>query len=116
MLREWKVDPIETGTFYHAALNGFARLVRREAAYPNLPDEAVSCLGGRGRGASCGGGARGPMGDGDRSLARFEAARGAIRRAAVAITRQLAAGRFSLFRTEAAFGYEGGHAPPSCCF
>ena len=51
------------------------------------------------------------MGDGDRSLARFEAARGAIRRAAVAITRQLAAGRFSLFRTEAAFGYEGGMPP-----
>ena len=44
VLREWKVDPIETGTFYHAALNGFARLVRREAAYPNLPDEAVSRL------------------------------------------------------------------------
>lgn len=56
------------------------------------------------------------MGDGDRSLARFEAARGAIRRAAVAITRQLAAGRFSLFRTEAAFGYEGGHAPHRAAF
>ena len=27
VLREWKVDPIETGTFYHAALNGFARPV-----------------------------------------------------------------------------------------
>ena len=111
VLREWKVDPIETGTFYHAALNGFARLVRREAAYPNLPDEAVSCLADEAVEPLVEEALAGPMGDGDRSLARFEAARGAIRRAAVAITRQLAAGRFSLFRTEAAFGYEGGMPP-----
>lgn len=94
MLREWKVDPIETGTFYHAALNGFARLVRREAAYPNLPDEAVSRLADEAVEPLVEEALAGPMGDGDRSLARFEAARGAIRRAAVAITRATGGGAF----------------------
>lgn len=111
VLREWKVDPIETGTFYHAALNGFARLTRREAAYPNLPDEAISRLADEAVEPLLDEVLAGPMGDGDRSLARFEAARSAIRRAAVTITRQLAAGRFTLYRTEAAFGYEGGMPP-----
>lgn len=111
VLREWKVDPIETGTFYHAALNGFAHLARREASYPNLSDEAVSRLADEAVEPLVEEVLAGPMGDGDRSLARFEAARNAIRRAAVTITRQLAAGRFTLYRTEAAFGYEGGLPP-----
>ena len=96
VLREWKVDPIETGTFYHAALNGFAHLARREASYPNLSDEAVSRLADEAVEPLVEEVLAGPMGDGDRSLARFEAARNAIRRAAVTITRQLAAGRFTL--------------------
>ena len=111
VLREWAVDPIETGTFYHAALNGFAHLARREASYPNLSDEAVSRLADEAVEPLVEEVLAGPMGDGDRSLARFEAARNAIRRAAVTITRQLAAGRFTLYRTEAAFGYEGGLPP-----
>lgn len=111
VLREWKVDPIETGTFYHAALNGFARLTQREAAYPNLPDESVARLADKAVEPLLDELLAGPMGDGERSRARFEAARSAVRRTAVAITRQLAAGRFSLYRTEAAFGYEGGLPP-----
>ena len=41
VLREWKVDPIETGNFYHAALDGFSRLARREKGYPAVSPERV---------------------------------------------------------------------------
>ena len=51
------------------------------------------------------------MGDGDRSHARFERARSAMRRAALTLTEHLAAGQFTLYRTEASFGYEGGMPP-----
>jgi len=51
------------------------------------------------------------MGDGERSLARFDLARHAIRRAALTMTSHLAAGKFELYRTEASFGYEGGMPP-----
>lgn len=111
VLREWKVDPIETGTFYHAGLNGFACLARREAAFPNISDEEAARMADEAIEPLLDEVLSGPMGDGDRSRARFEAARSAIRRAAVAVTRQLAAGRFKLDRTEAAFGYEGGLPP-----
>ena len=54
---------------------------------------------------------QGPMGDGAMSQATFERARQTLRRAAVTMTRHLAAGRFTLDRTEAAFGYPGGLPP-----
>ena len=41
VLREWKIDPIETGTFYHAGLNNFARLARREKDFPALAPERI---------------------------------------------------------------------------
>lgn len=111
LLREWKVDPIETGSFYHASLNAFAALARKDADYPNLPDEVVERMAEEAVEPLKEELMRGPMGDGERNLARFEQAKNAIRRAAVAITRQLAAGSFSLYKTEAAFGYEGGLPP-----
>lgn len=111
VLREWKVDPIETGTFYHAALDGFARLARREKDYPRVSPERVREMAEEAVAPLYGQAMSGPMGDGDRSLRRFEEAKGAVRRAAEAITRHLAAGSFRLAQTEAAFGYEGGLPP-----
>ncbi|MCI6376798.1 MAG: PD-(D/E)XK nuclease family protein [Clostridiales bacterium] len=110
-VREWKVDPIETGTFYHAGLNHFAKLALREPNYPNVSPEAVERMAEQAVEPLLEEVLNGPLGDGERGRARFEQARNAIRRAARVITGQLAAGRFSLYRTEASFGYEGGMPP-----
>ncbi len=111
VLREWKIDPIETGNFYHTGLNNFAKLARREKSYPHLPPERVEAMAEEAIAPLLDELMQGPMGDGDRSLARFDMARQAIRRAALTMTSHLAAGRFQLYRTEASFGYEGGMPP-----
>lgn len=111
ILREWKVDPIETGSFYHASLNNFAALARRNAAYPHVEPEAVNEMVERAIEPLMEDVLGGPMGDGDRSRTRFEQAKSAVHRAALTITEQLAAGRFTLYQTEASFGYEGGLPP-----
>ncbi|MEG2719510.1 MAG: PD-(D/E)XK nuclease family protein, partial [Clostridia bacterium] len=97
VLREWKVDPIETGNFYHASLDRFAKLAKANTAYPNIPEEAVEHMAEEAIAPLLEELLNGPMGDGERSRARFEQARAAIRRAAVTITRQLSAGRFTLY-------------------
>ncbi len=111
VLRQWKVDPIETGTFYHAALNRFAQLAKREKNYPAIPPRRTVELAEQAIEPLLTELMNGPMGDSERNLARFSLARNAMRRAALAITAQLAAGRFTLYRTEASFGYEGGMPP-----
>lgn len=111
VLREWKVDPIETGNFYHTGLNNFARLARREKDYPNLPPERIEAMAEQAIAPLIDELMQGPMGDGERSLARFDLARQAVRRAALTMTTHLSAGRFQLYRTEASFGYEGGMPP-----
>lgn len=111
VLREWKVDPIETGNFYHTGLNNFARLARRERDYPHLPPERIDAMAEEAIAPLLDELMKGPMGDGERSLARFDQARQAIRRAAMTMTQHLAAGKFALYRTEASFGYEGGMPP-----
>ena len=111
ILREWKIDPIETGSFYHAGLDNFARLARREKGFPHLPPERIETMAQEAIDPLIGELMQGPMGDGDRSQAKFALARSAIRRAALTITQHLAAGKFTLWRTEASFGYEGGLPP-----
>jgi len=111
VLREWKIDPIETGNFYHTGLNNFAKLARRDRNFPNLPPERIEAMAEEAIAPLIDELMQGPMGDGDRSLARFDMARHAIRRAAMTMTAHLAAGRFQLYRTEASFGYEGGMPP-----
>ncbi len=111
VLREWKVDPIDTGNFYHAGLNHFAHLAQREKDYPAISSARVDELAKEAIEPLMGELMSGPMGDGERSLARFAMARNALNRAVHAITKQLAAGRFNLYRTEASFGYEGGFPP-----
>lgn len=111
ILREWKIDPIETGSFYHASLNNFSRLARRNAEYPHISPEMVNEMADRAIEPLMEDVLGGPMGDGDRSRARLAQARNAVHRAALTITSQLAAGRFRLYQTEASFGYEGGLPP-----
>lgn len=109
--REWKVDPIETGSFYHAALNNFAAIARRDAAYPKVPPDKVRAMMDEAIEPLMEEVMNGPMGDGDRSQARFSLACDAVRRAADVLTRQLGAGSFRLDQTEASFGYENGLPP-----
>lgn len=111
LAREWKVDPIQTGTFYHAGLNRFAQLARKEQGYPQVPPERVLAMADEAIAPLEEEVLMGPMGDGERSRARFRLAQNAIRRAALVMTSHLCAGRFALYRTEASFGYEGGMPP-----
>ena len=111
VLREWKIDPFETGNFYHTGLNNFAKLARREKNYPNVPQEKIEAMAEEAIAPLLDELMQGPMGDSDRSLARFDLARHAIRRAALTMTSHLSAGRFQLYRTEASFGYESGMPP-----
>ncbi len=111
VLKEWVIDPIETGNFYHDALNRFAKLARREPAFPQIDPERVRQLADEAMEPGREEVLKGPMGDGERNLWRFHLAEDVVRRAAQVITDQLAAGSFSVYRTEAAFGYEGGLPP-----
>lgn len=115
VLREWKVDPIETGNFYHAALDGFSRLARREKGYPAVSPERVRQMTEEAIAPLYDELMNGPMGDGDRSRARYDQAKNAVCRATEVITRHLAAGSFRLDRTEAAFGTEKGLPPIVLC-
>lgn len=111
ILREWKIDPIETGTFYHASLSNFSKLAKKNESFPHLSTEAVTQMADEAIEPLIQELLTGPMGDGERSQARFELAKNAIRKAAVTITRQLASGSFTLYQTEASFGYDGGMPP-----
>ena len=110
-VKEWKVEAIDTGNFYHAGLDNFAKLARHYAAFPHIPDQEAEALADAAVSPLLDELMQGPMGDGAMSQATFERARQTLRRAAVTITRHLAAGRFSLDRTEASFGYPGGMPP-----
>lgn len=111
LLKEWKIDPIETGTFYHAGLNRFAQLAGKEPNYPAVSQSRVEELANQAVAPFLEELLSGPMGDGDRNAARFRQAQETFQRAAQVITQQLAAGKFSLYQTEASFGYEGGLPP-----
>lgn len=111
ILKEWKVEPIDTGNFYHAGLYNFAKLARGYAAYPHITAEEAEALADAAVSPLLDELMEGPMGDGARSQADFERARQTLRRAAVTMTRHLAAGRFQLSRAEATFGYPGGMPP-----
>lgn len=111
ILHDWGIEPLDRGMFYHDSLNNFARLARKEPSYPHVSAERVSAMADEAIAPLIDEMMQGPMGDGDRSLAQFDAARSAIRRASLTLTRHLAAGQFTLWRTEASFGYEGGLPP-----
>ena len=59
-------------------LNNFAKLARRERNYPHLPPQRVEAMAEEAIAPLIDELMQGPMGDGDRSLARFDAARSAI--------------------------------------
>ncbi len=111
IVKPWKVEPLDRGNFYHSSLNNFASLAKHYPAYPHIPDEEAEALADAAISPLLDELMQGPMGDGAKSQADFERARQIVRRAALTVTRHLAAGQFQLFKTEAAFGYPGGMPP-----
>ncbi len=110
-LREWKVDPIETGNFFHAGLNAFSKLARKEPSFPQISEKRTAEIMDEAVEPIIAELMQGPMGDGERSLKRFELARNALTRAGTTIVKQLSAGSFNIYDTEASFGYERGLPP-----
>ena len=111
IIRPWAVDPIEKGTFYHEALHRFASIAKKDSAFPNLSDDAITQMANEAVSPLLPAVLEGPMGDGARNYSRFEDAKAMIVRSALSLSHQLAAGNFSLFDTEVAFGYPNSLPP-----
>ncbi len=113
IVKDWGVEPVDLGVFFHRSLQNFAGLASRKAAYPDVPPEVTEALADEAVEPLREPLLRGPMGDTPRALAGFERARRIIRRACLTVTQHLAAGDFTLDRAEARFGYaEPGSLPP----
>ncbi|MDD3411303.1 MAG: PD-(D/E)XK nuclease family protein [Eubacteriales bacterium] len=111
ILKDWKVEPVDTGVFYHDGLRNFAALAAQCEGYPHIGDEQAAGLADEAVSPLLDELMEGPMGDGARSQAEFRRARRVLRRAAITLTHHLAAGSFGLYRAEASFGYPGGLPP-----
>lgn len=112
IIKEWGVEPVDLGVFFHQSLQNFATLASVKPNYPDIlpveteamADEAVAPLLDQLM--------RGPMGDTPRNLAGFERARRIVRRACATVTQHLCAGDFALYRAEARFGYADAESLP----
>ena len=111
ILRSWEVDPIETGSFYHAALHSFSQLAKQNTEYPNISDTEIVTMANNAVNQLIPELLNGPMGDGTRNKTRLEIATEAIIQSSINLTHQLAAGDFSLYKTEVSFGYPNGLPP-----
>ncbi len=111
IVKEWKVEALDTGNFYHQSLHHFAKLAHGFPSYPHISENQVAALADEAIAPLLGELMEGPMGDGARSQALFERARQTVRRAALTVTEHLASGQFRIDQTEAAFGYPGGMPP-----
>ena len=113
VVKDWGVEPVDLGVFYHQSLQNFATLAAREANYPQVSPETVETMADTAIAPLMERLLRGAMGDGARNLAGFARARQTVQRACKAVTQQLAAGDFALYRAEARFGYaEPDSLPP----
>ena len=112
IIKDWGVEPVDLGVFYHQSLQNFANLAGSRPQYPNISaaetqaiaDEAIAPLADRFL--------RGPMGENARNLAGFERATRIVQRACATVTKQLAAGDFTLYKAEARFGYADADSLP----
>lgn len=105
IIREWGVEPVDLGVFFHRSLQNFAALAQERPSFPHVPAEAARAMADEAVSPLMEELMRGPMGDTARNLAAFERARRLVRRACETVTRHLAAGDFRLYRAEARFGY-----------
>ncbi len=112
VIKEWGVEPVDLGVFFHSGLQNFANLAARTPAYPAVSDADAEAMADRAVEPLIERLMNGPLGENARSLAAFERARRIVRRACRVVTRHLAAGDFRLMQAEARFGYaEAGSLP-----
>ncbi|MEA4997840.1 MAG: PD-(D/E)XK nuclease family protein [Candidatus Limiplasma sp.] len=112
IVRDWGVDPIDLGVFFHTSLQNFAALASGQPAYPHIPVEQADALADAAVQPLLERLLAGPMGDSPRSLAGLERAKRIVRRACRVVTEHLAAGQFTLYKAEARFGYPDGESLP----
>ncbi len=105
--KEWEVDPIETGTFFHNSLQSFAKLTAQHPQFPHIGAQELERMVDQASAPLIEELKQGPMGDGPRSLAALKQAKRVLRRACETVTDHLAAGHFTMDRAEARFGYPG---------
>ena len=111
-IREWGVEPIDLGVFFHAGLQNFAAMAGAQPAYPHIPADQADALADAAMEPLLERLLAGPMGDTPRSLAGLERAKRIVRRACRVVTEHLAAGQFTLYKAEARFGYPDGDSLP----
>lgn len=104
ILKEWGVEPVDLGVFFHRSLQNFAGLAKQRPEYPQVSDEEADAMADEAVAPLMGSLLRGPMGDTPRTLAGFDRARRIIRRACRTVTHHLAGGDFQLVLAEAHFG------------
>ncbi|HNW87740.1 MAG TPA: PD-(D/E)XK nuclease family protein [Candidatus Limiplasma sp.] len=112
ILKEWGVEPVDLGVFFHRSLQNFADLAGARPQYPALTTAETEAMADEAVAPLMQELLRGPMGETPRSMAGFERARRIVRRACVTVTRHLAAGEFRLYRAEARFGYADSDSLP----
>ena len=111
IVKEWQVDAIDTGNFYHDALHHFANLAKKNQHFPYLSDADIIHMADEAIVPLLEKVLSGPLGDGQRNQARLALAQGVVRRSALSLTKQVACGEFSIVETEASFGFPGGLPP-----
>lgn len=112
-VKEWGVEPVDLGVFFHQSLQNFAELATRTPGFPAVDDAQAQAMADEAVRPLLDRLLNGPMGDSPRNLALFGRAQRVVRRACATVTRHLAAGDFTLYRAEARFGYpEAGSLPP----
>ena len=112
VVREWGVEPVDLGMFFHSSLQNFANIASHTPAYPAVSDGEAEAMADRAVEPLVERLMSGPMGENARSMAAFERARRIVRRACRVVTRHLAAGDFHLHRAEARFGYADADSLP----
>lgn len=112
IVRDWGVEPVDLGVFFHASLQNFAEKASQMPAYPHIDAQEADALADAAVQPLLAKLLRGPMGDTQRSLAGLERARRIVRRACRVVTQHLASGDFTLYQAEARFGFADGQSLP----
>ncbi len=111
--REWRVEASDTGKFYHAAMEGFTRLLPQYPDWPNIPKTACDALMDSALAPLVQAFSEQPMGDSARMRAMGARYANACKRVAWTFTRVAASSAFYPARAEVRFGYEDGMPPIS---
>lgn len=109
--KEWTLTPIDTGNFYHSALEGFTRLLPAIPHWPKIDRKTCDAAVDRAAEPLFQQLLSGVMGDSARMRAQGEKYRRVLQRVAWTFTRGAKQSAFTLQSAEVRFGYPGGIPP-----